>query len=145
MGASSPSHGAPRVQLPFRDHTRATPLPRPPHGPAGRRPRAQQHTHAVEAGAGLGASEHPRSPPEIFFFKPSNCQARRVGVALHRSARSWSAECTVGKPGGLKGREEHAPGFPALQPPLCKEEKQVAFGAKALAPPLIFMEIKKAG
>lgn len=64
---------------------------------------------------------------------------------MHGSIRSWSAECTRCKPGGLKGREEHAPGFPALQPPFCKEEKQVAFGAKALAPPLIFMEIKRAG
>lgn len=76
---------------------------------------------------------------------PSNGQPRGLGAALHGSIRSWSAECTRCKPGGLKGREEHAPGFPALQPPFCKEEKQVAFGAKALAPPLIFMEIKRAG
>lgn len=63
---------------------------------------------------------------------------------MHRSARSWLAEGTGCKPGGLGGREEHTLRSPALQPPLGKE-KQVAFGAKALAPPLIFMEIKRAG
>lgn len=109
--------------------------------------------HAVKAGAGLEASvsppQHTPTPGALrnfFFFllMTSNCQARRVGAALHRSARSWFSECSRCKPGGPKGREEHTPGFPALQPSLCKE-KQVAFGAKALAPPLIFMEIRRAG
>lgn len=53
-----------------------------------------------------------------------------------------------GAPGAGPGVREGgglAPAFPALQPPLCQEEKQVAFGAKGLAPPLIFMEIKRAG
>lgn len=77
-------------------------------------------------------STHPRSPPEKNILMPSNCQARRVGAALHRAARSWFAECTGCKPGGLKAREEHTPGFPSFAAFSLQRRKASGFWRESL-------------
>lgn len=68
---------------------------------------------------------------------------RSPAIARHRLARNWFAALGGCSPGLQGAGGAHASS--QLGGRLGEEEKQVAFGAKALAPPLIFMEIKKAG
>lgn len=132
MGASSPSHCAPRVQLPFRDHTRATPLPRPPHGQAGRRPRAQQHIHAVEAGAGLGDSEHPRSPPEIFLFYAEQLPGPQGGCCIAPLGAQLVHRVHRGRARGSKRAGGARPGLPSFAASSPQRRKASGFWRESL-------------
>lgn len=146
VGASPSSHFAPSVPPPLI--TQGSPRRRA--SPDLRLARGSALTQS-RWGAALGGRSpptHPTHPPGALWtnvsLMPGNCQARR-GV-LHGTARhaAGSRRAPGASPGVWEGGRSTPLGSPALQPPLGKE-KQVAFGAKALAPPLIFMEIKRAG